>query len=234
MENELNIFLLIGQSNMAGRGRLNEVAPLSNPQIFMFRDGHWTAATEPLHTDKPHVAGIGLSMSFAVTLMKEASISPIGLVPCAVGGTPLSRWMPGADLYENAVKTIRAALSKGKLSGVLWHQGEGDSGNYDDAASYGERLGKMIKSLRSDLSVEEIPVIAGQLGYFLRNRKNYVFSELINQQLRELDGKLSAYSWISARDLTDNGDKLHFNAKSLREFGNRYAKGYLDLTKNTR
>ena len=64
MDNQLSIFLLIGQSNMAGRGRLEEVSALQDPQIFMFRDGRWIVAEEPLHTDKPDIAGVGLGMSF--------------------------------------------------------------------------------------------------------------------------------------------------------------------------
>lgn len=99
MTNKLNIFLLIGQSNMAGRGRLDEVPELAHPQVFMFREDRWRPAEEPLHTDKPKIAGIGLGMKFAIELVEGAGIAPVGLVPCAVGGTPLSRWMPGADLY---------------------------------------------------------------------------------------------------------------------------------------
>jgi hypothetical protein len=100
MTDELKVFLPIGQSNMAGRGRLDEVPELVSPQVFMFRAGRWLPAVEPLHTDKPQIAGVGLGMSFALELTEKAGIVPVGLVPCAVGGTPLSRWMPGADLYE--------------------------------------------------------------------------------------------------------------------------------------
>jgi len=118
MNSELNIFLLIGQSNMAGRGRFDEVSTLRDPQVSMFQDGRWTVAEEPLHTDKPIIAGVGLGMSFAVELLTRAHPTPIGLVPCAVGGTQLSRWMPGADLYENAVSITRLALSNPSFA--LW------------------------------------------------------------------------------------------------------------------
>ena len=219
---------------MAGRGRLGEVPSLSDRRLFMFREGGWTAAAEPLHMDKPEIAGIGLGMRFAVELMNVSGMAPIGLVPCAVGGTPLRRWMPGADLYVNAVNTLRSALGNGKLSGVLWHQGEADSGSFDDAASYGERFRKMIECLRSDFAAEGAPVLAGQLGSFLRNREGCVFFERVNEQMRALEGKLPTYTWVSAKGLTDNGDSLHFNATSLREFGTRYAAGYLALIEKTR
>jgi hypothetical protein len=55
----IQTFLLIGQSNMAGRGPLDEVPPIVNSDVQMFRDGLWMPASEPLHTDKPAMAGIG-------------------------------------------------------------------------------------------------------------------------------------------------------------------------------
>ncbi|MFH1476733.1 MAG: sialate O-acetylesterase [Verrucomicrobiota bacterium] len=54
---------------MAGHGRLDEVSALRDPRIFMFRNGHWINAEEPLHTDKPKIAGVGLAMNFAKELL---------------------------------------------------------------------------------------------------------------------------------------------------------------------
>lgn len=34
-------FLMLGQSNMAGRGFLDEVAPIYNEKIKMLRNGQW-------------------------------------------------------------------------------------------------------------------------------------------------------------------------------------------------
>ncbi len=229
MTDAMTVFLLIGQSNMAGRGKLEDVRRLMHPQVFMFREGSWLPAVEPLHTDKPKIAGVGLGMSFALELIEKAGIAPIGLVPCAVGGTPLSRWMPGADLYENAVRTVKSALVHGRLAGVLWHQGEGDSGRHDEAMSYGQRLAKMIQQLRTDLSAESVPVIAGELGPFLQHHGGCGFFELVNTQLREVENSVPGYSCVSARGMQDNGDSLHFNAESLREFGIRYAQSFIEM-----
>ena len=216
---------------MAGRGRLSDVSELMHPQVSMFRKSGWTTAVEPLHTDKPEIAGIGLGMSFAVELIEKSELAAIGLVPCAFGGTPLSRWMPMADLYENAVSIAKRAMEKGDLTGILWHQGESDSGNYDDAASYGERFQEMICSLRAELSAERVPVLAGGLGDFLRNREDSEFFELVNQQLRDLESTLPGYGYVGADKLHDRGDFLHFSSASLRALGLRYARRFLDLSK---
>jgi dienelactone hydrolase len=230
MKQRYDIFLLIGQSNMAGRGRLADVPALTHSRVFMFRDMAWRQAEEPLHTDKPTIAGVGLGMSFAAEMAADLPEASIGLVACAVGGTPLSRWMPGNDLYENAVAIARRALEDGTLRGILWHQGEGDSGTRELAEDYGLRFERMIRQLRADLKAEQVPVLAGELGEFLRERPGPdAFHERVNQELQGLVGRIPAYACVSSGGLSDNGDHLHFNAVSLREFGVRYAAKYREL-----
>ena len=63
---QLDLYLLIGQSNMAGRGKLTDENRLSTDGVWKLdKHDQWVAATEPLHFDKPNVAGAGLGMSFA-------------------------------------------------------------------------------------------------------------------------------------------------------------------------
>jgi hypothetical protein len=225
-----DVFLLAGQSNMAGRGRLADVPPLRHDRVFMFRGGTWQPAREPLHTDKPEIAGAGLGMSFAVELAERNPDARIGLVPCAVGGTALSRWVPGADLYAIAVATTRRALSQqGVLRGILWHQGENDALNAQEAAAYGERLAAMVEVLRFDLGSPTAPFLAGELGPFLHGDVSCRHSERINAALRALATRLPHCACVSAEGLADSGDGVHFDAASLREFGRRYAAAYARL-----
>lgn len=76
--------LLIGQSNMAGRGFLDEVEPIYNEKIFMLRNGRWQMVSEPIHFDRS-VAGVGPAASFAQAWSLENSEEQIGLIPCAEG-----------------------------------------------------------------------------------------------------------------------------------------------------
>lgn len=227
MSAPLEIFLLIGQSNMAGRGRLGAVPALRHPSVRVFRNGQWIPAEEPLHTDNPAIVGIGLGMSFAVARLESRPEAVIGLVPCAVGGTPLRRWMPGADLYVGAVAMTGEALPFGSLKGVLWHQGENDVQQTEDAANYGCRLSEMIGALRSDLNAPHVPFVAGELGEFLKDDppSRDCFRE-INAQLLALCGRVPQFGCASSFGLTDAGDHIHFDSLSLREFGRRYASEY--------
>ena len=48
--------------------------------------------------------GVGPGLVFAARLLRDGAAARIGLVPCAVGGTEMDRWMPDADLYEHMVR----------------------------------------------------------------------------------------------------------------------------------
>lgn len=223
-----NIFLLTGQSNMAGRGPLDAVDPIRHPDILVYREDGWAEAHEPLHTDKP-TAGAGLAMSFAELLLEHFPGARIGLVPCAEGGSPLSRWMPKCDLSERALALTRAALEHGELRGILWHQGESDSGNKSDAMSYAARLAKVIAHLREQLSAPAVPFLSGELGSFMRAKDDKPYFAVVNDALRELTATTALYACVSARELADKGDEIHFGSLALREFGRRYAQEYLKL-----
>ena len=121
---DLQIFLLIGQSNMAGRGKpLEEQDETPHPRVLLFnKEQAWIPAVDPLHFDKPSVVGVGLGLTFAKTVA-ETHEKTIGLVPAAVGGSAISEWAKGARHYTGAIGRAKAALEDGTLAGILWHQG---------------------------------------------------------------------------------------------------------------
>jgi len=224
----MDIFLLMGQSNMAGRGLLEDVEPIRDERIRVFQDGGWAVAEEPLHHDRP-TAGIGLAMSFARSVLDAEPGKEIGLLPRAVGSTPLDRWMPGADLYEGAIAATREAAKDGAIKALLWHQGEHDSKSEADASSYLQRFTAMATTLRERLDAPSLPVILGELGAYLSERPDFPHYRTVNAELRKIPDALPRSAFVSAEGLTDKGDSLHYDARSLRVFGERYAVAYLGL-----
>src|SRR5580698_2372613 len=163
----MSLFLLIGQSNMAGRGIVGPDDRATNSRIFMLtRQLSWTLASDPVHFDKP-IAGVGLCSEFARVLVRSDPKVVVGLIPCAVGGTSLDEWRPGGALYANAVLRAREAMKSGTLAGILWHQGEADIA-HDKVATYGDRFESMIGHLRADLGAEKVPLVIGEIGHFRR------------------------------------------------------------------
>ena len=62
----IHSFLMIGQSNMGGRGYMKDVPLLFDEHIKMLRNGLWQVMTEPINFDRPN-SGVGLASSFAAS-----------------------------------------------------------------------------------------------------------------------------------------------------------------------
>ncbi|MGI8671521.1 MAG: sialate O-acetylesterase, partial [Luteitalea sp.] len=94
-----HLFLLVGQSNMAGRGKVDAADTAARPSILMLDQARsWVPAVDPMHFDKP-VAGVGLGRSFAARVLDVEHAVTVGLIPAAVGGSPIDAWQPGV-FYE--------------------------------------------------------------------------------------------------------------------------------------
>lgn len=220
---------------MAGRGKVAEEDRKPHPRVLVLgKNGKWQPAVDPLHWDKGS-AGVGLGRSFAIALAEKNPDIVIGLIPAACGGSPISTWEPGgyhgqtkSHPYEDAIARAKAAMADGTLRGVLWHQGESDC-KPDLAPRYQERLTALFARLQKDLSAPALPVIIGQLGQF--------DARPWNDERRVVDAAHQAVAkedknvdFASSEGLTCKSDNIHFDAKSLREFGRRYADAYLKLT----
>jgi hypothetical protein len=229
---KLHLYLLIGQSNMAGRGVMDEAAKQAHPRVLKFtKENSWAPATDPLHFDKP-IAGVGLGSSFARAMAEANPDATIGLIPCAVGGTPLSRWVKGGDLYAQALERARLALKDGTLKGILWHQGEADSGNEKLASTYAERLAQMVKDLRAELGAGDVPFVAGKLGEFLKREDKDGKPALwpkVNEQIGAVAKTIPRSAAVESAGLQHKGDGVHFDTAALREFGKRYAEAMRKL-----
>ena len=225
---DFHLYLLAGQSNMAGRGQPDSASKQIDPQIWMLdKDNQWIPATDPVHFDKPGIAGVGLAIAFAKEMVRGNATIRIGLIPCAVGGSPIRVWEPDSAYvavnpvilhpYDDAAKRMNIAMRSGVLKGVLWHQGESDN-NPKDAPVYLGKLETLITRLRTVAHDPALPFIAGETGRF-NNRTAGPINAVIGQLPRRVPNTAVAGS----AGLTDKGDSIHFNTASLRLLGVRYA-----------
>ena len=225
--------LLIGQSNMAGRGNPNDAPLVKNDRLFVLRNGRWQSLYRPVNPDRPF-SGVCLAESFVYEYSKEHPDVNVGIIPCADGGTTLDQWAEGGVLFDNAVNNARLAQRSSQIVAVLWHQGEGDCSD-NRYPLYEEKFLKIMKAFRSQLGLENVPFLLGGLGDFLPLRtaepqyKNYA---AVNKTLRKIADENPITGFVSAEGLTPNGDNLHFNAKSLLAFGVRYYEAFKQLEKN--
>ncbi len=207
---------------MAGRGNLAETIPVDTSRIKVLRNGRWQKMFRPINPDRAY-SGVSLAESFAEAYAAKHHVD-VGLIPCADGGTSLEQWKVGGVLYDNAVAQAKLALRTSTIVGVLWHHGESDC-SMDLATTYKERFEVIMNALRTELNLQSVPFLLGELGDFLVdctvgiNGKNFY---IVNEQIQKIAKTNEFTAAVSAKDLTANADNLHFNAKSLYEFGLRY------------
>lgn len=224
VKEKFHIYILAGQSNMAGRGIVEPQDTVENVRILTLnREGDWEIAKDPIHYDKVG-AGVGPGLSFAREMLKnEDKDVVIGLIPCAAGGSSVSVWLNDEYWsqtrtfpYNNMLLRTKLALKDGSLKGVLWHQGESDA-SQENAIHYKERLTLLIHNLRTNFGMPNLVFIAGELPETCS--ENAQFNELL-VQLKE---GIPFYDVVSGCALTTLSDNVHLDAVSARKLGKRYA-----------
>ena len=230
-------FLLIGQSNAAGRGLLTDVGPLDNcgGRLKALRNGLWFHMFRPVNPDR-HTSGICFAESFAREYALAHPDVTVGIIPCADGGTQISQWMPGEILFDNAVNCAKLAMRTSDLKGILWHQGENDCFG-EKYTVYEEKLRCVLDGMRNALGCPNLPILIGGLGDFLAKVEKYPeFAQnylKINQILRKTGEEYPNCAFVCAEGLGSNSDHLHFSAEALMELGIRYHRAYEPLAVKT-
>lgn len=233
--NAYQLFLLAGQSNMAGRGKVEPADRVPHARVLMLdKQRVWVPAIDPMHFDKP-IAGVGLGRAFAARVAETDPAVTIGLIPVAAGGSPIGTWQPGgfhdqtnSHPWDDAIARARVAMQAGTLKAILWHQGESDS-TPELAPAYEAKLHELIARFRATLGAPDVPFVVGQLGRFADAPWDDA-RRTVDAAHRTLPGKVPRTAFVSSDGLVHGGDKVHFDAASLRELGRRYAVAYAALT----
>jgi len=227
----IHSILIIGQSNMAGRGYIEDAKDVDTSRIKVLRNGRWQPMYRPVNCDR-RFSGVCLAESFAESYVKKYDVE-VGIIPCADGGTSLDQWQEGGLLFDNAVNNARLAMRTSNIAAVLWHQGEADC-SVELYSTYYDRIKVMFEAMRRETGLYDVPFLVGGLGDFLEfcefdeNLKNYPY---INAALRKYADDTPMTGFVSAEGLKSNPDNLHFCADALYEFGLRYFYAY-EIYKN--
>jgi hypothetical protein len=223
------VFIMAGQSNMAGRGWVEAQDTVPDKRIFAIdSDGKLLYAKEPLNLFEPSYAGLDCGVSFARSLLKEiqAKINVV-VIHTAVGGSNIRQWIDDSShrnvkLLSNFKDKVAIAKKYGTIKGIIWHQGEADA-NAKRIPLYEKNLGTLFTTFRSIVGNDKLPIIMGELGAFSKDPQGF---EAINKIIRSYH-QIDIYSsFIKTSDLMHKGDSLHFNSAGQRTMGERYAKLY--------
>jgi hypothetical protein len=232
-QNNLWVFLLAGQSNMAGRGMVEPQDTLPSERILTVnRNGKIVLAKEPLHFYDPTRTGLDCGVSFARTLIASIPDSvSILLLPSAIGGSSISQWLGdssyrGVRLLTNASQLLQIGKRYGAIKGILWHQGETDALTLERIRAYNTRLKTLADTFRTIAGNDRLPLLIGELGSFSADHDRW---EEINIRIRSVAAGDSRMHVVPTGDLNHKGDSVHFDSNSLRLMGKRFAEKYLHL-----
>jgi len=225
----LEIYLLIGQSNMAGRANIEEQDKDTLANVFLFtgiNGKEWEKAANPLNkysTVRKDISlqKLGPGYTFAKEMAKAFKEKQIGLVVNAKGGTSIEEWKPGSELYNEAVKRAKLAMKSGILKGIVWHQGESNSSKSN---LYPTQITELIQSLRTDLGIPDLPFVAGQLSEDKPARHDFNTMILTLPSIVKFTGVVKTEGTVTM-------ERTHFNSASQRLLGERYAAEMLKLIK---
>jgi len=247
-----DLWVLAGQSNMEGHGDLIDVQPPS-PLVHSFdMADRWIIAEEPLHTlvnatDPVHwpvneqkepekftgerldaylanrKKGAGLGLPFAEEMLARTGI-PVGLIPCAHGGTTMEYWSPslkdqgGESLYGSMLRRVQAV--GGRVRGILWSQGESD-GTPKAAPEFLEKFEGLVKAVRSDLNQPEMPFYYVQIGRHI-DKNNWTYWNAVQVAQLRAETEIPHAGMVAAVDLQLD-DGIHISTPELKRLGKRLA-----------
>ncbi|MDD4688616.1 MAG: sialate O-acetylesterase [Eubacteriales bacterium] len=218
-DKELDIYLLMGQSNMSGRAPYTTAEAAQMDRTYLFNNSNrWDVASNPLNKystlgDSSSQIAMGPSYTFAKTLTQYLPDTQLGLVVNAKGGSAIAQWMKGTFYYENSVAKAKEAMKYGNLKGIIWHQGCSNASKWNE---YMPQLQQMVADLRADLGDDTIPFIAGQLNPSTESKASF------NTMIATISQHIPYSSYAKADDLSTI-DGTHFDAPSQRILGQRYA-----------
>lgn len=196
----------------------------------------WYTASPPLHIC---YGGVGPGDTFGKTMAAAFPNAVIGLVPLGIPGVDMDFFVKGAvskrrsefrippddhwsGAYDWMIERARLAQKVGSIRGILFHQGESDTGS--DA--WIGKVQKMVADLRADLSLGDVPFVAGEL------LRDGCCGKWHNPLVRQLAKSISHARVVSTHGL-GGLDGAHINLRGQRELGRRYGEAMIALLQGT-
>lgn len=186
------MFLMAGQSNMAGCGITSELPSpydVAQPAVRFWNQCNPTTGWPPGgagdawvdlqggfgHQFYPGLSMFGPEVGFGHRLHELFPNDEIYLVKYGLSSTNLAvNWNPdgtGAvyNLFKSrvdaAVQNLVAAGKTPEIAGMVWMQGESDAMDHTRAVAYEANLKNFIGKVRTDFSAAEMPFVIGRINW---------------------------------------------------------------------
>jgi len=218
-ENEeagLNLFILSGQSNMAGMKPEESFTPavekaFGKDRVLVVKDAHGGQPIRRWHKE-----------------WKAAD----GTRPDKTG-----------DLYDRLMQKVREAIKSTNQSiktvTFVWMQGERDA-KERHGEIYGASLNGLFGQLAADLGRDDLNFVVGRLSDFDMSNQRYPHWTMVRKQQVMLAEKTANCVWVDTDDLNDGKNRrgktikndLHYSADGYVTLGQRFADQAVQLIKS--
>jgi hypothetical protein len=227
---QTDIYLCMGQSNMVGWTTSTgaDYAAISNAYVYNHTSDSWAVPSNPISAY--NVLGdrqdgrIGVHYGFLLDMVNYYPGRKVAIVLAAWGGKPIADFLPGSSTgyYSKAITAVKSAalMSGGTIRGVIWHQGESDSGS-SLLSQYEGKLKTLTTALRTDLGIPGLPFVAGEVVQGTSSDASY---SAFNAELNRIAGSGSISNlYVVQSDGLTSQDAAHFSVEGITTLGQRYA-----------
>ena len=219
---EMNIsFLLLGQSNMAGQGKVSELSkPMKKlPNNIQF---YLNGSLADIRKQQK----FGPEVTFAHRVAAKYPRKKINIIKFAPGGSLMKDWLSHGHHYQTLKKQLKkiSQSTNINLKGVLWMQGESDTKSLKLAKNYKQELILFIKTLRIHFKKQKLAFVIGKIS----------IPESYRPAVKEIKAaqdavckQLSFVDIIPTKSLEKNKDKVHYSTRGQLVLGRLFAQKLL-------
>lgn len=171
---QVDVFLIGGQSNATGQGYLKNLPDdhsIDDSVMIFHSGGHLDSGAEPMKWHPLRQASespdrFGPEIGFGETIAKRLPPRRIAIIKHAYSGTNLhTQWNPDTpgkqfvvfmDTVRAGLESLRALGDTPVVRGMIWQQGESDAKSVETAQAYGENLAHFIEVVREQTESPEM------------------------------------------------------------------------------
>ena len=243
----IDLFLFMGQSNMAGRGIVNELWPQPAPDLICGAGYEYRAVsspfslfplTEPFGQKEDRENGIddhnmktGSMVAAFVNAYFEKTQTPIVGISASKGGSSILEWQPDTLYLEDAKKRLGEAKAFLSSHGykirhifMAWCQGETDGDHQMSGKDYQTYFSHMWKEMKSEGAEHCFLVAIGQ--YNGSAAIDYQEIRAAQKELPDLhpDVTLVSESFVAMKERGLMKDEFHYFQQAYNEVGKEAGK----------
>jgi hypothetical protein len=235
----IKLFILAGQSNMVGRGDLQELPQelrQPNLQVLWYGSGGWRPLSPPTEPLPGSSKDLQLRFGMEVTLgrsLSESLYQSVAIVKYAVDGTDLEeQWQPKTcalycamqDRVNMAIADLEDQGYEVEIAGFFWMQGESDALYRPWAVRYDRNLTRLFAQTRRDFG-EDLPIVYGLISGDSAQMPHVEVVRTAQMQVDQRD------RWAIAVETLDYAkpDRIHWDTASTLKGGEDFAAAWLEL-----